>query len=80
MGEVFHSLVRKIRESFKLGSEGKGINLRNTDVMPGDDAVLYEDGKANGSIYAAPRSVEGSGAHLKCLYTNKNISVHTNTV
>lgn len=26
--------------------------------------------KANGSICAAPGSAEGTGAHLKCLYTN----------
>lgn len=80
MGEAFHSLVRNTRESFKLESEGKGVNLRNTEVMPWDDAVLFEDGKASGSICAAPGSVEGSGAHQKCLYTNKPTSIHIHTV
>ncbi|KAK4806215.1 hypothetical protein QYF61_001138 [Mycteria americana] len=29
-----------------------------------------EDGNASGNIYAAPGSMEGSGAYPKCLYTN----------
>lgn len=35
-----------------------------------DGAALSPGGKANRSIYAAPRSTVGSGAHLIYLYTN----------
>ena len=50
--------------------DGEGDTVRKNEVKPRAGAALPEGGKANRSIYDAPGSAEGSGAHPKCLYTN----------
>lgn len=48
----------------------EGDIIRNTEVKPRGGMAPFEGGKANGRIYATPGSAQGSGTHLKCLFTN----------
>lgn len=48
----------------------EGGIIRNTEVKTRAGMAPLEGGKNNGRICAAPGSAEGSGAHLKCLFTN----------
>lgn len=48
---------------------GEGDTIRTTEIKRRDKA-LSEGGMTNGSICAALGSTTGSGAHLKCFYTN----------
>lgn len=48
----------------------EGGIIRNTEDKSRGGMAALEGGKDNGRICATPGSAEGSGAHLKCLFTN----------
>ena len=49
---------------------GEGDTNRIAVGKPRVGMASPEGGNASGNIYTAPGSTEGSGAYLKCLYTN----------
>jgi len=49
---------------------GEGDTNRRAEGKPRVGMASPEGGNASGNIYAAPGRMEGSGGHLKCLYTS----------
>lgn len=49
---------------------GKRDATRTAAGKPRVSVASLKGGSVTGNIYTSPRSVEGSGAYLKCLYTN----------
>ena len=57
-------------ESCKLESVGERDTNRTAVGKPRVGMALPESCNASGDTYAAPGSMDGSGAYLKCLYAN----------
>lgn len=62
------SLLPLIYESFKVESVWEGDTKKIAVVKPRVGMTLLKGDSGSGSVHAAPRSTNGSGACLNCLY------------